>query len=267
MARRTYAYLDAPCPLAFAHRGGEDGAENGLAAFREAEALGYRYVETDVRTSRDAVPMIFHDADLRRMTGAPSPVSALTARELKQLALPDGGEIPTLEEALDAFADLRFNLDLKDAAAVAPVAEALVRTGARDRVCVTSFSQRRIAQARRRLGPEVATGIGVLGAVGFVAGSLLPVPAARLARSAAVLQLPLTWRGAPVVTRRLLDRAHAAGLQVHVWTLNDARTIDEALDLGVDGVMSDRLELLKAELVKRGAWPPTRHPSGLSSSA
>lgn len=267
MPRRAYPYLDAPRPIAFAHRGGGDGAENGLAAFREAEVLGYRYVETDVRTSRDGIPMVFHDPDLQRMTGEASPVAALTARELKRLALPDGGEIPTLAEALDAFEYLRFNLDLKDAAGIEPVAAVLERTGARDRVCVTSFSQRRIAHARRSLGAEVATGIGVLGAIVFVLGSLLPVPAAPLAGGAAVLQLPLRWRGVPVVTRRLLRRAHEAGLQVHVWTLNDAPTINEALDLGVDGVMSDRLEMLKAQLVKRGAWPPEPHPSGLSSSA
>jgi glycerophosphoryl diester phosphodiesterase len=155
---------------------------------------------------------------------------------------------------LTAFPDLRFNLDLKDAGAIEPVAATLERMGAAHRVCVTSFSQRRVTRARRLLGPGVCTGVGVRGAVAFILGSFLPIPLTWLTPRAGVLQLPLRWRRLPVVTRRLVKRAHQAGLEIHVWTLNDVRTINEALDLGVDGVMSDRLELLKQELVKRGAW-------------
>jgi glycerophosphoryl diester phosphodiesterase len=254
MPAQRFAYLDTPHPIAFAHRGGDETAENGLAAFTDAQALGYRYIETDVRTSRDGVPFVFHDADLSRMTGDASPIGDLAAREIKRLELPDGGAIPTLSDALEAFPDIRFNLDLKDAAAIAPVAATLRRMDAAQRVCVTAFSQWRVVRARRALGPEVCTGLGVWGAVAFILGSFLPLAPARFAPRAAVLQLPLRWRGFAVVTRRLVERAHQAGLDVHVWTLNDVDTINEALDLGVDGVMSDRLELLKQELVKRGAW-------------
>lgn len=208
-------------------------------------------METDVRTTRDGVPLIFHDQDLQRMTGHSGDVGDLTAAEIAQLALPGGDAIPTLAEALETLPDLRFNIDLKDDEAVQPVSRVLAETGALQRVCVTSFSERRVAAARRLLGPDACTGLGIGGTLRFAISSILPGPARS---QAAVLQLPLGWHGIRLITARTVKRAHEAGLSLHAWTLNDESSIELALDLGVDGVITDRLQLLKDILVSRGVW-------------
>lgn len=249
---REFAFLDSPTPLAFAHRGGaEAGRENVASLFEQVRLLGYRYVETDVRTTADGVPVVFHDADLRRLTGEPERIGSLTMADLRQVRLGGGEQVAPLAEVLDGFPDLRFNLDLKDAGGVRAVPAALTHTGSHGRVCVTSFSQRRIDAARRRLPPGTCTGLGVGGVARFAARGLIRRP---YAGAAAVVQLP--WLPArPALLRRALEQARREGLAVHVWTLNDAREIRAAIDLGVDGIMTDRPALLKAELQRRGRWP------------
>jgi glycerophosphoryl diester phosphodiesterase len=160
--------------------------------------------------------------------------------------------VPTLVETLEAFPRLRFNIDLKDGAAVEPVAQLLVEANAVQRVCLTSFSERRIAAARRLLGPEVCTGLGVTGVLRAMLTSLFPNLDAT--QGAKVLQVPFSWRGIPLVTPRVVDRAHRSNLALHVWTLNDRPNIEKALDLGVDGVMTDSPQLLKETLLSRGLW-------------
>ncbi len=239
-------------PVALAHRGGSGGGENTLAAFAVAEGQGYACIETDVRTSSDGVPFLFHDADLERLIGRRARIGDLRAVEIATLELPGGERIPTLVEALLEFPRLCFNLDLKDDAAVEPVARALAATGALDRVCVTSFSERRIVAARRLLGPRVCTGLGVAGVLRVALTSILP--GGGWTRGASVLQIPFRRHGIRLLRRGLVRRAHRSGLKVHVWTLNDRASIEAALDAGVDGVMTDDLPLLKEVLLDRGLW-------------
>jgi len=251
---QTYAFLESGNAVAFAHRGGSSVGENGLSVFHAITKLGYTHVETDVRTTQDEVPLIFHDENLQRMTGRHDKVRDVTAAEAAQLKLPNDDTIPTLEEALEEFPELMLNIDLKDDASVRPVCDVLKKTAAFDRVCVTSFSEQRIASARNILGPRVCTGIGIEGALRFVSLSFFLKRRPALTRDAAVLQLPFRWHGLHIVTRGLIDRAHEAGLAVHVWTLNDESSMQAALDLDVDGVMTDQPELLKRILVRRGKW-------------
>lgn len=250
----TYAFLNGPSPIAFAHRGGSSADENGLAAFGRAARMGFRYIETDVRATRDGIPFIFHDKRLGRMTGCNRALHDLKASEVRRLSLPRGEPIPTLRETLEAFPNLRFNLDLKEDAAVEPVAKVLEGIKAQLRVCVTSFSERRVAMVRRRLGPSVCTGLGISGVLRTVVDSMIPWGGTRWSQTAAVIQLPLEWRGVALVTPTSVDKFHEAGLAVHVWTLNDRAAIGKALDAGVDGVMTDRPELLKEVLLTRGLW-------------
>jgi glycerophosphoryl diester phosphodiesterase len=247
-----FAFLDSPLPIALAHRGGGGARENALAAFDVARRLGYRYMETDVRTTRDGVPLIFHDENLRRMTGHAGAVGDLKEAEIARFSLPGGDAIPSLAEALEAFPDLRFNIDLKDDPSVESVARVLGETDAIERVCITSFSERRVAATRRLLGPEVCTGLGTRGILRFAIESALP--GATPGRPAAVLQLPLRWHGVRLVTPAVVKRAHDADLVLHAWTLNDRSSIEEALDAGVDGVITDQLRLLRSILISRGAW-------------
>lgn len=248
-----WAYLDAQLPLAMAHRGAHMAApENSWRSFSAAQQLGYKYIETDVRGTADRKVVVFHDADSYRITGLRMRIANLTLKQLRAAGqtASSTADLPLLEETLHEFPELRFNIDLKDSVAAAEIPGILQRTNSYDRVCITSFSARRIRQARLGLERAVCTGAGVADVAKFLIS-----PAARTRRSPmAVLQLPLAYRKVPLVGSKLIARAHDAGLQVHVWTLNDRASIRKALDLGVDGIVTDEPILLKDELAARGLW-------------
>lgn len=246
-------FLDSPQPIAFAHRGAHlEVAENTWLAFVAAAALGYRYIETDVRGTADGHVIICHDARAHRLAGLSGRVSALTLAELRAApAVSDGvAEVPLLADVLAGFPELRFNIDVKDRAAAELVPDILRHANCCDRVCVNSFSRRRLQRVRVALPGQICTGAPVAEVARFVAS---PRSFARRAQPA-VLQLPLSLHGVPVVTGKLIRAAHAAGLPVHVWTLNDLASIRAALDLGADGIMTDQPVLLKDELTRRGLW-------------
>lgn len=262
--RTGFPFLDAvhdhpEAVLAFAHRGGAyhpeiEGLENSLVAFRHAVDLGYTYLETDVHATRDGTLFAFHDAALDRVTEHRGAVAELSSTEVARALIGGREEIPTMAGLLEEFPGVRFNIDLKSDAAVVPLAELVRATGAHDRVCVGSFSRRRIAEFRRLVGRRVATAASPVEAAAF---RLLP--AARLVdvavrRRAAALQLPYRRKGLVVVTRGLVRRAHALGLHVHVWTIDDPGEMHELLDLGIDGLITDRTDLLRDVLLERGQW-------------
>lgn len=250
----NHDFLDSPGPIAFAHRGGGSDAENGLSAFRAAADLGYRYIETDVRASSDNVAFIFHDQNLVRMTGLDRNLAQLHSDEVRALSLPGGDKIPTLREALTAFPRLRFNLDLKEDAVVEPVVRTIAELEVQKRVCVTSFSERRIGAVRKRLGSELCTGLGIAGAFKVGLGSVFSCGKLNMRGEASVLQVPLRWNGLPVLNSSIVKRIQNQGLALHVWTLNEQDEIEHALDIGVDGVMTDKPRLLKQILVWRDLW-------------
>ena len=251
-----FSYLESDTPLAFSHRGAGEGlTENTLAAFDAVAKRGFKYVETDVRTTRDGQLIVFHDRDLARIHGLPYRVESLTYPELSELV--EGVEAetrpPLLVDALGEFPELRFNIDLKDAGGVRAVAGVLARTQAHRRVCLTSFSEARVAAVRQELGPGVCTGVGLGAAVRVLTQFLLRSEPLRTA--GAVLQFPFRWAGQTLITSSLIQAVHTSGLQVHVWTLNDPESIGDALRLNVDGIMTDAPSLLKQELLTRGMWP------------
>jgi glycerophosphoryl diester phosphodiesterase len=257
VSRPSFAYLDAPLPLAFAHRGGAaDGDENTAEAFGRAVELGYRYLETDTRATTDGVAVVFHDDTLDRMLGRPGQVRDVRWADLSALRIRGAAAVPRLEDVLDAWPDVRFNIDVKADEAVDPTVTAVRRTGAMDRVLLASFSDARVARLRRALGPGVATSLGTratarLWAASRVGGPRWPVG---LANRAAV-QVPVRHGRVRVVDRRFLRHAHRLGLQVHVWTIDDPTEMNELLDLGVDGIMTDRIEVLREVYLARGCWP------------
>lgn len=251
MPPSPWAFLDHPGPLAFAHRGGAaEVPENTMRAFEHAVSLGYTYLETDARITADGVVLAFHDSHLRRLTGRAGAVSDLTWRDLADARV--GGEpIPRMEEVLAAWPHVRVNIDPKQDAAVAPLAEVIRRAGATARVCLASFSGRRLAQSRRLLGPDLCTSLGPLGIVRLRVASLgMPVGAV----PAACTQVPLSSGRIPIVDERFVATAHDRGMQVHVWTCDDRAEMHRLLELGVDGLMTDRPTLLKDVLTARGQW-------------
>ena len=158
------AFLDAPGPLAFAHRGGAAHApENSWRAFEHAVGLGYRYLETDLHATADGVLVAFHDKTLARLCGQDGRVCRLSYAELSAARIDGTEPIPVLEDLLTAWPDIRFNLDVKDVSAIAPLPDVLRRTNAWDRVCLVSFSASRLRATRRALGRPVCMAASPLG--------------------------------------------------------------------------------------------------------
>jgi glycerophosphoryl diester phosphodiesterase len=252
-----FRYLDAATPLAFAHRGGAaDGDENTLEAFERAVTLGYRYVETDVHATRDGVPVVFHDSTLLRLTGAAGRVADLTWADLAAMRVGGAGAVPRLDDVLAAWPAMRFNIDIKADAATGPVVDAVRRAGAVDQVLLASFSDARLARVRKLAGPGVATSLGRREIARLLAASLLGTRM-RVPASAVAAQVPVRHGRLPIVDGRFVRHAHRLGLQVHVWTIDDPGVMGELLDLGVDGIMTDRIEVLRDVYASRGLWPPS----------
>ena len=265
-----YPYLDAVLEqpgsvIAMAHRGGAlhpdiPGAENTMHAFRHAVALGYRYLETDVHTTSDGVLVAFHDESLDRVTDSVGLLADLTAEEVSLARIRSEHPVPTMTELLEEFPDCRFNIDLKSAGAVTSLADLLDRMSAR-RPCLRRLllPRRASREFRRATAGRVATAA----APSEVVAMRFRVPVRR--SGAAVLQVP--WRHRrrrlTVTTPGFVRRAHRAGLHVHVWTgeensqwvaIDDPESLHTLLDIGVDGVITDRTDVLKEVLVERGQW-------------
>ncbi|MDQ2725227.1 MAG: glycerophosphodiester phosphodiesterase [Actinomycetota bacterium] len=253
-----FRFLDAPTPVALAHRGGaKENPENTWVAFSHAvDDLDYRYIETDVHATADGVVAVSHDPTLDRTTDRCGAIVDLPWAEVARARIAGDQTVPRLEEVLAAWPDIRWNIDAKHDAVVGPLAQVIRRAGAIDRVCVTSFSDRRLVRVRRALGPELCTAMGPLSVAALRAASFVPpvVPAPTWAAGAA--QVPMAQGRISIVDPRFVATAHRAGLAVHVWTVDDATTIERLVDLGVDGIMTDRPTLLRAVLQRRGRWPP-----------
>jgi glycerophosphoryl diester phosphodiesterase len=257
-----HSYLSREHPVRLAHRGSTVlWPENTLEAFGNAAALGYRYVETDVRATRDGVVVVFHDADLDRLTNGAGRVADWDWEDLRLLDAayhfaPAGGyprrgtgaRIPTLDEALSTFPDLSFNLDFKATRIEWALFDVIARRGRHDTTLVGSFRERTVRRFRRVSRGTVATAAGPSEAIAMWGASR----AGRHVRApAAAYQLP--ERAGPIrVDRRLVDACHEAGSQVHVWTVNEPGRMHRLLDLGVDGIVTDRPDLLNAVLEERG---------------
>ena len=245
--------------IAMAHRGGAahpelGGLENTRHAFAHAVALGYRYLETDVHLTRDGRLIAFHDDVLDRVTDRTGAVSTASVEALGAALIGGRHPIADFAELFEEFGEQRFNIDLKGDGSGDALADLLDATGGHDRVCVGSFSARRIAAFRRRTGGRVATSAAPSEAAVF-----LTTPSGRLARRltgarVAVLQVPVRRGRLRVVTRGLVQRAHAGGAQVHAWTVNEPAEMEELLDLGVDGLITDRTDVLRDVLTSRGLW-------------
>lgn len=255
----TRPFLAAPRPLAFAHRGGAAlWPENTLESFRGALSLGYRYVETDVHLTRDEEVVIFHDATLERTTDGHGPIAALTLAEVRGLdagyrfardgAFPFRGRgigVPTLAEALALSPALRLNLEMKprDERIARVLWARIERLGAHDRVLVASGHAPVVRAFRRLSGGRVATSAGASEILAFWLATRAGVERA-LRPEYDALQVPISRHGLRVVDERFVRAAHARGLHVHVWTVDSPRVAAHLVELGVDGIMTDRPDLL-----------------------
>ena len=264
-----HAFLDGSRPVAFAHRGGsEEAPENTLPAFEAAVRLGFRHLETDAHLTLDGVLMAFHEPRLDRVTDRAGTIAALPVAEVEAADAayrwsPDGGRsfplrgrgvrVPRLEDLLLRFPHARVNIDPKAAASVGPLVALIDRLGAWDRVCFSAFSDRRIARIRALSGGRACTSMGPRA----VTVARLCAGAGAIPRQGAdCLQVPVRQGRIPLVTARFVRAARRTGLPVHVWTIDDERQMHALLDLGVDGLMTDRPSVLRRVFVQRGVpWP------------
>ena len=246
--RRTSPFHREPGPIALAHRGGAgEAAENSPAAFERAVSLGFRFIETDVRATRDGHALVLHDATLERTSDLAGAVAALPLAHAARAVLADGTSPITLVEALRRWPTVRFNVDVKSDDAVAPFLAAVDAASAWDRVCAASFSTARLRRLRGLAGPRLATSMGPAEVSRLVL-------AASAGTQACAAQVPMRAGRIPLVTARFVHRAHARGLHVHVWTVDDPAQMHALLDLGVDGIVSDRPSVLRRVLDERGLW-------------
>lgn len=238
--------------------------ENTMVAFQGAVDLGFRFLETDLHASKDGVVVCCHDDRLERTTDGAGALADRTFDELREVDAGyrfgrrsdfpwrgKGVEIPSLEELASTFPDAQLVLDLKEDDLTEPLLGLIGRLKAWERVIVGSFSHERLSEFRRASDGRVATStsppeVRLVWHASRRGGSI--------AIQAEALQIPRFYRGVPVVTRRFVDTAHRSGVAVHVWTVNQPREMRRLLDLGVDGLITDRPDLLRPLLEERGTW-------------
>lgn len=259
-------YLEQPRPRLFGHRGASAHyPENTLPAFRAAIEAGVPYLELDVWATRDGVVIAHHDATLLRLCGDPRRISDVTLAELRVQDAgfgfsPDGANrpcfgqgitVPPLKEVFMAFPTAYFNIEIKQEspAIEEQVLATIEAAGMADRVLLAA-EQDTIMQRLRTLCGDIPTSFSVGELATFFAwlqggcqGEYRPPGVA--------LQIPESWGGRTLVNPETVRAAHALGLEVHVWTVNEPQAMERLLAIGVDGLMSDYPERLVAVAGRR----------------
>jgi glycerophosphoryl diester phosphodiesterase len=253
--RAIYPYLSPALPRIFAHRGFAAAPgliENTLPAFIAALDLGATHIESDIQVTKDGVAVLFHDDDLSRVAGLPQKISEIDSEQLLAIDLGGGARVPTLREALTALPNARFNLDLKVWAAVGPAVELILELGAQERVLLASFSDSRRAKAVRELGSSVASSAGSTRVLGlwFAAKLRLDWLINRLAGPVQALQIPTNQGSIRLDSPDFIALMKAAGLELHYWTINDAAEMLRLIELGADGIVTDRTDIAVKTLGK-----------------
>jgi len=252
-----HPYFEVPIPTVIGHRGcAGEVPENTLESFERGLARGAAILESDVHLTRDGVPVLLHDDDVARVSDGTGRVAAFDLDELQRLDAgyrftPDGGEtfpfrgrrlrIPTLEEALRTFPGARFNLELKEdvPGLVERTVAVVAAAGREERTLLTAGEPPIMAALRAHVadvGSRVALGASSADILAFVRAALDRAPPAP---GAMALQVPRDFGGRPLVTRALVEHAHAHDVAVHVWTINEPGEMRELLELGVDGLVTD----------------------------
>ena len=234
-------YLNYSGLAVLAHRGGSiESFENTLASFAYAQSIGCKYIETDVQVSSDGVPYIFHDESLKRICGIDNIFNSISSEEIDRLRIFDDHPIPKLDTALKQFPDLFFQIDLKTDLVAIPALEIIKKNNAENRVCIASFNSNRLKQVSENysamclsMGPKEVAKL-LLASFGLYKGYI----------PGDCLQVPIYSHGIKVVTKRFIKFVQSKNLKIMVWTINDEKTLKKLIDLGVDGIITDKPKLL-----------------------
>jgi glycerophosphoryl diester phosphodiesterase len=240
------AYFDAPLPRVLAHRGlsqhRSDIDENSLEAFQQAIVHGATHIESDVHATSDGIAVLFHDDDLKRVAGIDRKISAVSFAELSSIKLLNGTSIPSLAQGLEL--GVRLNLDIKSSSAIAPTVQEIERFKAHDRVLVSSFSSKRRRQALRLLTKPVATSASMREVIlAWVSHNLGGLGYRSIMRDLDAFQIPPSQGPIRFATKGFIERAKRHGVEVHFWTINEQVHMQRLIQLGADGIVSDRVDL------------------------
>lgn len=226
--------------------------ENSFAAIAAAHAAGVEIVESDCHLTSDGVVVLFHDDDLSRVTGDPRKIAEVSSAELEELMAERGGLV-TLAQALDAFPRLRFNLDAKAEGVARPMGREIAAHA--ERVLVASFSDaRRLAtldaaiRAGAGIRPATSAGTATISRLLIALALRSGRSIRRLLDGIDAVQIPERQRTLRLVTPRLITAAHRHGIDVHVWTVNAPADMRRLVDMGVDGIVTDRADVALATL-------------------
>ena len=247
-------------PLVMAHRGGAAiGPENTIEVFRKAVSLGVDVLEIDVRLTSDGEFVVIHDSKVDRTTEGTGEVSAMTVGELKSLDAghdftTDGGAtfpyrgkgvtVPTLAEVLAEFPSSNINIEAKQVGAEhASAFCADVRAGGSpERIVVASVSGA-FLQSFRGLCPEFPTSASLAEVTAFLTYQKIGVTRS-FSPEMSAMQVPMRLPIVDIVSSDFVTSARERGLEVHVWTVNDEQRMRELIGLGVDGIITDRPDIL-----------------------
>ena len=241
------AYLQYDGLEVLAHRGGaEESYENTLESFDYSKNLGCKFIETDVQVSSDGIPYIFHDNDLKRLLKIDSKFDSLSSDQIDKLKIFNDYKIPRLEEALNEFPELSFQIDFKTDEVVNPALDVINKTRSSERVCVASFNSGRLNRVRKSF-PDLCISMGpnevakaLISSFGLYKRNI----------DGDCLQIPMKYYGIKVVTKRFVDYVKSRGLKIMVWTINDVATFEHLIELNVDGIITDKPKLLFETLQK-----------------
>jgi glycerophosphoryl diester phosphodiesterase len=251
---KTTAYLDTrpgTRPRILAHRGltysgnSQVADENTLNSFELALAAGADYLESDIQVTKDQVPVLFHDSDLKRLLGKKTLISELSFSQLQEIRLPYSGQIPSLVDALTKFPEAKFNLDIKTPSAEIVGIETILSLGAQNRVLISSFSEASRKRALARTTAPLASSAGsskVLASY-LLARSGMDKALEREVQDIDALQIPIKRYGFDFTHPRFLERILPTGIEIHYWTINDPKIMQELFSLGAHGIVTDRADI------------------------
>ena len=195
--------------------------------------------------------VVFHDIDLKRIAGLEKKISELSLKEIKSIDLIGGGKIPTLDDLLSSFKNLRFNIDIKVDSAVDKTVDIIKSHDALNRTCLAAFSSKRLNRIRILAGKDACTSMGQLEVSKLIMRSWgLPFDK----QPGMCAQVPTAQWGIPVVTEGFIEEAHRQDKLVHVWTIDDPEEMRNLIKKSVDGLMTDKPSILKKVLIEQNLF-------------
>ena len=229
--------------IGLSHRGNsKDFIENSFEAFNSVVEMGYKYIETDLRMTLDRQVIAFHDSDLKRLFGIDIQVNDLTFNEIANLFREKNCKLLTLEDVLKSFPDTNFNIDLKENKVTKDSIDIVSNLDAFHRVCFASFNSSRTMEVLD-FNQSAFVSMGLKDVAKFKFFKMHN-------KNIKFLQIPLVWNGIKVVTKNLIKKAQGKDLLVHVWTINNKKVMNDLINIGVNGIVTDEPKMLM-EIMKK----------------